>query len=523
VAKRGERRWPLGLLSFALAVSLAVPSGAAGGSGTVRVAGNRVDLVLSLDGASPVVWRACHPSCAEADAGSGTSVRFTDERERPQPRLILGGPGPRIDLELLRFTAELAESARARTVTFQADLPVDGVRMVKSFEVDQDGYEVVMTARLSGPNALAFTAGRRLELELGAGRGLYPPPAAGFAAMLERVSPVIVTDDGVRGRNGGTPSRLRAGDWVGFRDRFWAILTRPDGASTLAPRPGPGDLLVVSDGPGQLSWRYTFYSGPLEQRALIRADPVLERMLFSGLWSWLRTASFALLSLLRGLTAIAGSTGLAIVALAASVKILLLPLSAAAARLQEQVNTTQARLEPRIAAIRAAHRGEERARRTLGLYREEGVNPLYTMKSLLGVAIQLPVFIAVFDMLADDFDLNGMPFLWIRDLSRPDELLRLATCVPFFGCHLNLLPFLMSGVSIVVLLRFRSPTLTPSLARRQRRNLTGVTVLFFLLFYTFPAGMVLYWTSTNAFQLASQELGRLWQGWRPTRPGPPAA
>ena len=116
------------------------------------------------------------------------------------------------------------------------------------------------------------------------------------------------------------------------------------------------------------------------------------------------------------------------------------------------------------------------------------------------------MFIAVFDMLAEDFDLHRVSFLWIPDLSRPDELLRLPMCVPFFGCHLNLLPFLMSGISLAALWRFRSRVLTPTLARRQRRNLAAMTLLFFLLFYTFPAGMVLYWTSTNAVQLARQEL-----------------
>jgi len=126
------------------------------------------------------------------------------------------------------------------------------------------------------------------------------------------------------------------------------------------------------------------------------------------------------------------------------------------------------------------------------------------------------VFIAVFDMLAEDFDLYRVSFLWIQDLSRPDALLRLPVCVPFFGCYLNLLPFLMSSASLAALLRFRSATLTPSLVRRQRRNLMGMTVLFFLLFYTFPAGMVLYWTSTNSFQLVIQEMGRLR---RPRRPG----
>ena len=312
---------------------------------------------------------------------------------------------------------------------------------------------------------------------------------------------------------------LRAGGWAGVRSRFWAILLRPDGTAALAPRSGAG-IALVSDASDALSWRYTFYSGPLERRALAHTDPPLELMLFSGLWSWLRALSLALLSLLRGLTAIVGDPGVAIIALAVSVKILLLPLTAVAERLQEQVNTTQARLQLGIDTINAAHRGEERTRRTVALYREQGVHPLYTLKSLFGFLIQIPVFIAVFDMLAEDFDLYRVSFLWIQDLSRPDALLRLPGCLPFFGCHLNLLPFLMSSASLAALLGFRSAVLTPSLVRRQRRNLMGMTLLFFLLFYTFPAGMVLYWTSTNSVQLVIQEVGRLRRSRRPGA-GPP--
>ena len=229
-------------------------------------------------------------------------------------------------------------------------------------------------------------------------------------------------------------------------------------------------------------------------------------MLFSGLWSPLRALSFGLLQLLRTLSAIVPHPGIAIIVLALSVKILLLPLTMLAERLQEQVNATQARLQPSIDAIRAAHRGEEQTRRIWTLYRAEGVHPLYTLKSLLGVAIQLPVFVAVFDMLSEDFDLYRVSFLWIADLSQPDHLLPLPLCVPFFGCYLNLLPFLMSALSLATVLRFRSPVLTPSLERRQRRTLTAMTLAFFLLFYTFPAGMVLYWTSTNGVQLVMQEL-----------------
>jgi YidC/Oxa1 family membrane protein insertase len=504
---------PLGVaLLCAMGAAVTPVSAADTPGGSVRVAGDRLDLVVALDGAAPVEWRACHPSCAGADAGSGTSVRFADA-DHPAIRLIIRDLEPPVDLQRLRFSADLGEDERSRVATFQADLPVPGVRLVKSFEVSREGYEVVVAARMVGPNAAAFMSGRRLELELSAGRGLLPPPAAGFAAMLERMSRVIVAGGAVRvvGDDRREPTLLRAGDWIGFRSRFWTLLARSDGAGGLEPRPGATAPLGLSDERGRLSWRYTFYAGPLENRALTRADPQLGRLLFSGLWFWLRPLSFGLLFLLRGLTELIGHPGVAIIALAVSVKVLLLPLTAVAERLQEQVNVAQARLQPGIDAVKAAYRGEERTRRTIALYREQGVHPLYTLKSLAGFMIQLPVFVAVFDMLAEDFDLQRVSFLWIRDLARPDALAGLPACVPFFGCDLNLLPFLMSGVSLVTLLRFRSSVLTPPLVRRQRRNLTAVTALFFLLFYTFPASMVLYWTSTNSFQLVSQELARLWR------------
>jgi YidC/Oxa1 family membrane protein insertase len=505
------------LLGVLLLVCAIAPSASTGepASDRVHITTSDLDLVFTLDGASPETWRACHPSCAQADSASGTSIRFTGPDDPPQPRFILRGAGSptglSVDLQRLRFTASVTEDSRARIVTFKADLPVEGVRLVKSFEVSREGYEVVMTARVLGHNAAAFMAGRRLELELGADRNVFPAPAAGFTGVLDRVKRVMVGGDGVRvlGNDSPGPTPLRAGDWAGFRNRFWVMVARSDGAVTVDSRSGAVITLVPAAEPDRLSWRYTLYSGPLDNRALTGADPALGQLLFDGLWSWLRALSFGLLFLLRGLTAVLGHPGVAIIVLAVSVKILLLPLATVAERLQEQVNATQARLQPAIDAIKAAHRGEERVRRTVALYREAGVHPLYTLKSLLGFLIQFPVFIAVFDMLAEDFDLYRVPFIWTRDLSRPDDLLRLPFCLPFFGCYLNLLPFLMSGISAAALLRFHSPVLTPPLVRRQRRNLLGMTLLFFLLFYTFPAGMVLYWTSTNALQLVSQELGRL--------------
>jgi len=503
------------------AAAIFIPVRASAGVDDVHAATVRLDLAFSSRGANPTHWRACHASCTRADDGKGTSVRFTEAGDPPLARLVFRGGDSTVNLDDVAFTAEIGKDGR--TVTFRADLPVDGVRIEKSFELSPEGYDVAMAVRFSGPNAASFLVGRQLQLDIAPGRGFHPAPAAGFAAMLERVSRVVVSGTGTRTVDDGRdPIRLGAHDWAGFRSRFWAIVAAADGGGIIDS--GSETRMVIRfDAPTteRHEWRCTFYSGPIERAALSRTAPVLDAMLLSGLWTWLRALALALLWLLNGLSVIVGSPGFGIIALAVSVKILLLPLAAFAERLQEQVDAAQARLEPRLADIRAAHRGEERTRRTLALYRDENVHPLYTLKSLVGVLIQLPVFIAVFDMLAENFGLDGVPFFWIRDLSRPDALARLPACVPFFGCDLNLLPFLMAGLSLVVLLRFCPALATPTLLRRQRRNLAGMTVLFFLLFYTFPAGMVLYWTSTNAFQAARQEVGRLWRHARGMA-GPPA-
>jgi YidC/Oxa1 family membrane protein insertase len=513
----------IGLLLAAMLVALPAPAGAQP-AGPVRVVTERLEVVIDPAGGRPILWRACRPSCLRADAGSGTAVRFTAPGEASQPRLVLHTPAGRVPLDGLRFTAELAEDDRARRVTLRADLPLDGVRLEEEYALARDGYDTRLTVRLVGPGAAAVAAGLRPAIEITPGREMGPDAASGFGALLERVGRVRVGAGAVRSvaADPETDARLPAGEWAGVRGRFWAMLARPDDRDAVVdPLPEPGVAVwsvareAVSAAP---EWRYTIYAGPLERPALGRTDPQLERLLLSGLWWWLRALALGLLALLQTLTALLGHPGVAIIGLAVSVKLLLLPLARVADRLQEQVNAAQARLQPGLEAINAAHRGEERTRRTLALYREQGVHPLYALKSLVGFLIQIPVFIAVFDMLAEDVDLYRVPFLWIRDLAHPDAITALPACVPFFGCDLNLLPLLMSGVSLATTLRFRSPVLTPALVRKQRRNLAGMTGLFFLLFYTFPAGMVLYWTSTNAFQLVSQEIGRWWRGRRAPSP-----
>ncbi len=487
---------------------LGFASAAAGSTAPERIdiTTESLQLVFSPSVPAPLAWRACRPSCAAADDGSGTAIRFT---VTARPHVSPGSVGRDAGLSRAPVAASMADTPSAREVLFTSE-PVDGLRLVTTFEIGRRGHDVTVTTRVVGPNAEAFMAGRRLTLELDTAGRWSPRTTDGWVAIGNDVRRFILGDGRVRrlGDDERGPVPLPPERWIGFRDRFWTFIAR--GADGVSADLSPGAPLAarLESAPGAMSARYRVYSGPVEYGALGRADPELRRLLFSGLWSWLRALSLGALWLLNALIAVVGRPGPAIVLLAVVVKVLLLPVTAIAHRLQAQVDLTRGRLQPEIDAIKAEYRGEAQARRLLDLYRRQHVHPLYTLKSLVGVLIQLPVFIAVFDMLAENFALHGASFLWIRDLAQPDGLIPLPVGVPGLGHRLNLLPFVMTGVSLAGSARYDAPTLTPTLLRRQRRNLAAMAGLFFVLFYAFPAGMVLYWTSTNALQLATRELAR---------------
>ena len=105
------------------------------------------------------------------------------------------------------------------------------------------------------------------------------------------------------------------------------------------------------------------------------------------------------------------------------VNILMTPLSRIADRFQQQVNETEARLAPELQRIKKNYKGEKQSGKILALYKTEKVHPLYSLKSMMGVAVVIPVFIGAFDMLAENIHLLNASFLWIADMSKPDACL----------------------------------------------------------------------------------------------------
>ncbi len=336
------------------------------------------------------------------------------------------------------------------------------------------------------------------RMSIQSGESFRPREAAGFGNWLEQ-SRYVILDAGEAqqvGLDESDTTELEASQWLGYRNRYWTLMAAPPSSVPVQLETAEGNIdAKLSSDMAEGSWM--FYIGPIEPRILSNAGPGLSNLLYAGLWFWLRWICFALFHLLAWIHMAIPSWGLSVMALSLTVNVLMTPLSRIAERFQDQVNDTEARLAPELQRIKKNYKGEVQAAKILALYKTERVHPLYSLKSLMGVAVVIPVFIGAFDMLAENIHLLHTGFLWISDLSRPDDLFNLPFTLPFFGNELNALPFLMTGLSVIASNLHNPPALNAELRKKQVRNMLLLAVAFFVLFYTFPAGMVLYWTTNN--------------------------
>ena len=186
--------------------------------------------------------------------------------------------------------------------------------------------------------------------------------------------------------------------------------------------------------------------------------------------------------------------------MALMVRILIIPVTRISLQYQERAIQQQERIKPLIKRVREEYKGIELSEQLVSLYEREKYDQLAPLKGMLGLFIQIPILIALFNVLGEAPELSGVPFLWFNDLALSDRLFPLGVDVPFFGAYFNLLPFLMAGITVLS---------TYYAARVESNNtstsgLFGMAALFFILFYSFPSALVLYWLCSICFQLLQQ-------------------
>jgi len=416
---------------------------------------------------------ACFPACA----GDGANIRVLSAGQG----MLVFDQGNTRGLQLKR------EHKETTTILSFSD---QSGQVKRRWQIPDQGW------MLSVSSTDAATA------TLKSGAGFRPAPSSGFGYLLEQSRYLIFDESSVEtiGLDETEQVVRTSNGWLGFRNRFWTAMVLPANPLSITPVTGESvedariDMTATTQEQG---FDLNMYLGPIEPKALSDAASELESLMYSGLWFWLRWICQALYFLLNAIAMVVPQWGLAVMVLSVLVGIMMRPLSKIADRLQDQVHEIDARLAPTLTAIKKNFKGAEQSEKILAMYKDEKVHPLYSLKSLMGVFVVIPVFIGAFDMLAENIHLSGETFLWIADLSHPDAFLALPFQLPFFGGYLNLLPFIMTGFSFVASKLHSHPAMDAASQRKHARNLLLMSVGFLVLFYTFPAGMVLYWTTNN--------------------------
>ncbi|MDR3312382.1 MAG: YidC/Oxa1 family membrane protein insertase [Spirochaetaceae bacterium] len=183
-------------------------------------------------------------------------------------------------------------------------------------------------------------------------------------------------------------------------------------------------------------------------------------------------------------------TGISVIAVSVVISLLCLPLYIVAEKWQQIERDTQKRLKPKLDKIKAVFKGDEQYLILSTYYRQNRYHPLYSLRSSLGLLIQIPFFIAAYSWLSHLPMLRGAGFLFIRDLGAPDALFRLG------GLTVNVLPILMTGINCAA-----GAVYLRGFPLRDKVQTYGMAAVFLVLLYGSPAGLVLYWTLNNVFSL----------------------
>jgi YidC/Oxa1 family membrane protein insertase len=189
--------------------------------------------------------------------------------------------------------------------------------------------------------------------------------------------------------------------------------------------------------------------------------------------------------------------GFAIMGVSAVITICTLPLYLVAEHWQQIERDTAKKLKPKTDKIKAVFSGDEQYMILSAFYRQNHYHPVYAMRSTFGLLIQVPFFIAAYSYLSRLPDLSSASFLFISDLGAPDALL------PIAGGRLNILPIAMTAINIAAGIIY-----TQGFPARDKIQLYGMALVFLLLLYNSPSGLVLYWTLNNIFSLIKNILSK---------------
>jgi len=405
---------------------------------------------------------------------------------------LIGGalPNHRTKFAASASAVKLADGEQSVSLRLTAP-DADGVRVTKVYTFHRGRYEIDVAFEVENKSTAAIAPDAYFQLVRDGkppeGDSAMLPTFTGIAVYTEREKFTKLPFADIEKGKANYPKKANDG-WIALLQHYFLSAWLPKGNAPREFFAQRGDSGLFSAGvilslgriePGSSgSLVVPLYAGPQEQDKLEALAPGLDLTVDYG---WLTIIAKPLFWFLQWLYHWVGNWGTAIILLTVSIKLVFYPLSAASYRSMARMRV----VAPKMQRLKEQY-GDDRQRMSqamMELYRTEKINPL---GGCLPVVVQIPVFIALYWVLLASVELRQAPFmLWIVDLSNPD---------PWF-----VLPTLMGATMIIQ--TYLNPEPPDPV---QAKIMKIMPIAFSIMFFFFPAGLVLYWLINNILSIAQQ-------------------
>jgi YidC/Oxa1 family membrane protein insertase len=368
---------------------------------------------------------------------------------------------------------------QANQATAQATLP-NGLRLTKTITLDPNSYLHTLSFRFDNPTGKPVDV-KGFDWGWGPGLGTAAGEQKENSRLIRALSKGKLKAHALK--PGDYPD---LGEWAAIDNRYFLVAFLPVNAGQ--PRlnvTGTKDNTVVKiiedltvPANGAMTLQYQLYAGPKGYTQLSHYHKGLEASVDFGVFSWLGKLILRVIYWLQEKT---GNFGWAIVILTCMLQILLFPLTVKSFK----ATLAMKRLQPQIAALQKNYKSDPKRLNIemMNLYKRSGTNPF---GGCLPMVLQLPIFWALFTTLRNAYELRGAPWIgWIHDLSAPDRF--------------HVLPVIM-GIGMFFQQRLSGAVTDPT----QRQMMYMMPVIFTVMFFNFPAGLVLYWLTNNIVTMIFQ-------------------
>jgi YidC/Oxa1 family membrane protein insertase len=296
--------------------------------------------------------------------------------------------------------------------------------------------------------------------------------------------------------------------WGGLESTYFASLLLPEDPATavisfapVALIPGPGEepdtenQLLAARFESQGEVDMVTFVGPKDYDLLTYMGRGLERAIDFSRFSLLYVLSKYLFLALRWIHGYVGNYGVAIILLTIVLRVGFFPLMYRSSISMRKNAKKMQKIQPRVKAIQERYRKMKRTVESqrkmndevMAVYKKEGMNPMGSLGGCLPLFIQMPFFLAFYNLLSVTIEMRGAPFVfWVQDLSRMD---------PYW-----VLPILM-GVSWMGQQAMTSSSIPDPM---QRRIMGLMPIMFTWMMLNMPSGLVLYWLMSNVLGLGQQ-------------------